>query len=98
MKCFFSESGFSLVEDPWYGLVNSKITWVCCDIALALEPETPISIDNQVANDSMDEDQSDEATIMQDMRAGSLRQLREEMAQQLREESLNYCRGKSGYD
>ena len=36
-KCFFSECGFSLVEDTRYQLLDSNITWICCDIALVLE-------------------------------------------------------------
>lgn len=44
-KLFFSESGFSLVENTWYRLVDSKITWVCCDIALVLEQLSPGTYD-----------------------------------------------------
>ena len=36
-KCFFSECGFSLVENTRYQLLDSNITWICCDIALVLE-------------------------------------------------------------
>lgn len=62
------------------------------------EPETPTSTDNQVSNDSTDEDQSDEPTIiMEDMRAGLLRQLREEMAQQLREDIRREMRAEQQY-
>ncbi|EYE98323.1 uncharacterized protein EURHEDRAFT_512595 [Aspergillus ruber CBS 135680] len=44
-KFFFSVSGFSLVENTWYRLVDSKITWVCCDIALVLEQLSPRTYD-----------------------------------------------------
>lgn len=36
-ECFFSEYGFGLVENCSYLLVQSRITWICCDIAWILK-------------------------------------------------------------
>ena len=42
MDCFFHESGSSLAEiaeSCWHRLVDSKITWICCDIAWSLNKQ-----------------------------------------------------------
>ncbi|CAG7936144.1 unnamed protein product [Penicillium salamii] len=42
-RCFFSGSGFRLANCNWYMLVQSKITWICCDIAQLLE-QAPLEV------------------------------------------------------
>lgn len=32
-ECFFSKYGFGLVDNRWHLLVQSRITWICFDIA-----------------------------------------------------------------
>jgi hypothetical protein len=41
-ECFFGENGFSCLENCTYRLVESKITWICCDIAWVLENEETV--------------------------------------------------------